>query len=168
MRTMFLYLASELGGVAVPQQPSPHAGLAKTLPETLTEAWGRFVETLVALGKSAPWPQKPLGSAAKMTPAEVKVFPQRGLVHPTRRGANFVFESPNAYLEWFWAEVPGSREWPVAGLLLYRKHVISELGYVAELVEFLEARRFVPLPLFTAGVDAHIAVRDLFTSKVAF
>jgi hypothetical protein len=43
-------------------------------------------------------------------------------------------------------------------ILLYRKHVISELPYITELVRHMEGRGLTPLPLFITGVDGHIAV----------
>jgi magnesium chelatase subunit H len=50
------------------------------------------------------------------------------------------------------------------GVLLYRKHVISELPYIPQLVQHMESQQLTPLPLFITGVDGHIAVRDSLTS----
>ncbi|EKX38555.1 hypothetical protein GUITHDRAFT_77048 [Guillardia theta CCMP2712] len=94
--------------------------------------------------------------------AEVIEAPQRGLVHPARPG--YYFKTPREYLDWYRAKFPGRESWPVAGILLYRKHVISALPYIDELVTHMETKEILPLPLFITGVDGHIAVRDFLTS----
>ncbi|CAK9004155.1 Magnesium-chelatase subunit H (Mg-protoporphyrin IX chelatase subunit H), partial [Durusdinium trenchii] len=59
-----------------------------------------------------------------------------------------------------------AEQWPVVAVLLYRKHVVSELSYIWQLVNYLEeAHQILPVPIFIQGVDAHIAVRDLLTSS---
>lgn len=45
------------------------------------------------------------------------------------------------------------------GVLLYRKHVITEQPYIAQLIETMEAEGLRPLPIFINGVEAHTVVR---------
>ena len=91
----------------------------------------------------------------------VRDTPDRGLVHPDHRG---VFSEPRAYLDWYHRHRPQSR-WPVVGLLLYRKHVITAQPYIAQLIQAFEAAQLLPLPVFINGVEAHMAVRDWMTSR---
>lgn len=46
-------------------------------------------------------------------------------------------------------------------MLLYRKHVITEQPYIAQLIETMEAEGLRPLPIFINGVEAHTVVRPL-------
>lgn len=52
----------------------------------------------------------------------------------------------------------------MVGLLLYRKHVITEQPYIGQLVRLLEAEGVIPLPIFINGVEAHTVVRDMLTT----
>lgn len=45
------------------------------------------------------------------------------------------------------------------GILLYRKHVITEQPYIAQLIECMEQYGLRPLPIFINGVEAHTVVR---------
>ena len=87
--------------------------------------------------------------------------PNLGLLHPDHEG---YFLSPRDYLAWFRRTRPDSTpergHWPVVGLLLYRKHVITEQPYIPQLIRAFEAARLVPLPIFINGVEGHMAVRD--------
>lgn len=91
--------------------------------------------------------------------------PDRGLCHPDHDG---YFPTPHDYLAWFSQIRPQSTarrdNWPVVGLLLYRKHVITGQPYIAQLIRAFEAAHLVPLPVFINGVEGHIAVRDWMTS----
>lgn len=44
------------------------------------------------------------------------------------------------------------------GILLYRKHVITEQPYIAQLIECMEQYGLRPLPIFINGVEAHTVV----------
>ena len=99
----------------------------------------------------------------------VRETPDRGLVHPDHSG---VFREPQAYLRWYHRHRPQSRTkgdaepgWPVVGLLLYRKHVITAQPYIGQLIRAFEAAELLPLPVFINGVEAHMAVRDWMTSR---
>jgi magnesium chelatase subunit H len=81
--------------------------------------------------------------------------PNIGLLHPDYAG---YFESPKQYLEWY------SKTGPVVGILLYRKHVITQQPYIPQLIRAFERAGLVPLPIFINGVEGHVAVRDLMTT----
>ncbi|MCP9841761.1 cobaltochelatase subunit CobN [Synechococcus sp. J7-Johnson] len=91
--------------------------------------------------------------------------PDLGLLHPDHEG---YFRSPSDYLAWFHRTRPQSApqqsNWPVVGLLLYRKHVITEQPYIPQLIRAFEAAQLLPLPVFINGVEGHMAVRDWMTS----
>ncbi|MFZ0407459.1 MAG: cobaltochelatase subunit CobN [Cyanobium sp.] len=91
--------------------------------------------------------------------------PDLGLCHPDHDG---YFREPRAYLAWFHRShprsAPGQANWPVVGLLLYRKHVITGQPYIPQLIRAFEAAELVPLPVFINGVEGHMAVRDWMTS----
>ncbi|QHG18688.1 magnesium chelatase subunit H [Nostoc sp. ATCC 53789] len=106
--------------------------------------------------------------------------PNIGLLHPDYQG---FFESPKAYLEWY-EKIPPSPPYkggnisppsqgglggsqatkPVIGILLYRKHVITKLPYIPQLIRSFEEAGLTPLPIFINGVEGHVAVRDLMTT----
>jgi magnesium chelatase subunit H len=96
---------------------------------------------------------------------ELHESPDLGLCHPDHPA---YFESPRAYLAWYRRHRPESRperdNWPVVGLLLYRKHVITEQPYIPQLIRAFEAAHLLPLPVFINGVEGHMAVRDWMTS----
>ncbi len=96
--------------------------------------------------------------------------PNMGLLHPDYPG---FFESPRAYLEWYHqrqkraggseGEKPLATQ-PVVGILLYRKHVITQQPYIPQLIRRFEAAGLIPLPIFINGVEGHVAVRDWMTT----
>lgn len=87
--------------------------------------------------------------------------PNLGLLHPDHPG---YLESPRQYLDWYRQTHPKVEGWPVVGLLLYRKHVITQQPYIPQLIRQFEQAELVPLPIFINGVEGHVAVRDLLTS----
>ncbi|MFN6340487.1 MAG: cobaltochelatase subunit CobN [Cyanobacteriota bacterium] len=99
------------------------------------------------------------------TIAPVRESPNLGLCHPDHDGYAL---TPREYLAWFVRTRPqsaaGRENWPVVGLLLYRKHVITGQPYIPQLIRAFEAARLVPLPVFINGVEGHMAVRDWMTS----
>jgi magnesium chelatase subunit H len=56
---------------------------------------------------------------------------------------------------------------PVVAILLYRKHVITQQGYIAQMITTFEQQGLIPLPIFINGVEAHTIVRDLLTTRYA-
>ncbi|MGB3420822.1 MAG: magnesium chelatase subunit H [Dolichospermum sp.] len=97
--------------------------------------------------------------------------PNMGLLHPDYSG---FFTSPREYLQWYLAgqvsqpHKKGGQDAhptkPVIGILLYRKHVITKLPYIPQLIRHFEKTGLIPLPIFINGVEGHVAVRDWMTS----
>ncbi|MGI0479249.1 cobaltochelatase subunit CobN [Geminocystis sp. CENA526] len=103
--------------------------------------------------------------------------PNMGLLHPDYEG---YFTSPSEYLNWYLRNDPpqpplvrGEKNsgdltkgelTPVVGILLYRKHVISKLSYIPQLIRYFEEAGLIPLPIFINGVEGHVAVRDWMTT----
>ncbi|CAJ1416496.1 unnamed protein product [Effrenium voratum] len=110
------------------------------------------------------------GDETSGNPLEVVEIPQVGLLHPARKFAfqpGPFWQSPRDYLDWYRSYKPEAftERWPRVAVLLYRKHVVSELSYIWQLVNYFEEKhQILPIPIFIQGVDAHIAVRDLLTS----
>jgi magnesium chelatase subunit H len=98
---------------------------------------------------------------------DVVITPGVGLVHPYRSG--YYWSSPKEYLEWR-LKTAGERnesyllDAPRVAVLLYRKHVISGLRYIGDLIVQMEQQGLLPIPIFINGVEAHTIVRDLLTS----
>ncbi|AFZ26151.1 cobaltochelatase CobN subunit [Cylindrospermum stagnale PCC 7417] len=98
--------------------------------------------------------------------------PNMGLLHPDYQG---FFTSPREYLEWYQKKIRTSPPFqeglggspsikPVVGILLYRKHVITKLPYIPQLISQFETAGLIPLPIFINGVEGHVAVRDWMTT----
>jgi len=105
--------------------------------------------------------EKYLGLAIGEIP-EVLETPNLGLLHPAYQG---YFESPRAYLDWYRRQEILPPTAPVVGILLYRKHVITKLPYLAQLITAFETAGLIPLPIFINGVEGHVAVRDWMTTE---
>ncbi|MTJ29949.1 magnesium chelatase subunit H [Aphanizomenon sp. UHCC 0183] len=90
--------------------------------------------------------------------------PDMGLLHPEYQG---FFRSPREYLQWYRKrdqDVGAQGLRPIIGILLYRKHVITKLPYIPQLIRYFEKVGLTPLPIFINGVEGHVAVRDWMTS----
>ena len=88
--------------------------------------------------------------------------PNLGMYHP--RLDKFM-DSPKEYVEWYkktnsWV----NEDTPRVGILLYRKHVLSDQQYLGNLIKLMESESILPIPVYINGVEAHTVVRDLFTS----
>jgi magnesium chelatase subunit H len=109
---------------------------------------------------------------------ELQVTPDVGLLHPltnrNRNGRKY-FESPASYLSWRLSESARAlsheqgfklapADSPRVAVLLYRKHVITELRYIMDLITYMEGQGVMPIPIFINGVEAHTIVRDILTS----
>jgi magnesium chelatase subunit H len=165
--TMFTKLGEELGGLS-PSTPLIQVGAERktaavnpflNFVQLLQEVLQRFV-SMWEVGK---FPTEDDSNGLNGIVPGVKEVPNRGLIHPDREG--HYFSGPASYLQWYRSRNPDSVAWPTIGILLYRKHVISELPYIPELIRFMESSQLTPLPIFITGVDGHIAVRDLITSE---
>lgn len=92
--------------------------------------------------------------------------PNIGLLHPDYQG---YFESPREYLKWYVKEGRGKEftntsQNLVVGILLYRKHVVTQQPYIPQLIRCFEDAGLIPLPIFINGVEGHVAVRDWMTT----
>lgn len=110
---------------------------------------------------------------------ELVVTPDVGITHPVRKhvtGTSPYFESPSAYITWRLSKSAkedarkqkfqlAPDDAPRAAVLLYRKHVITELRYIDDLITIMEAQGIIPIPIFINGVEAHTIVRDLLTTE---
>src|SRR4028118_2081923 len=112
--------------------------------------------------------EKYLGVKVGEIPPPIET-PNMGLLHPDYEG---YFESPWKYLEWYqgrsqesevFTAIPNT-QFPVVGILLYRKHVITKQPYIPQLIRHFEQAGLTPLPIFINGVEGHVAVRDWMTS----
>ncbi|MBD1845005.1 magnesium chelatase subunit H [Cyanobacteria bacterium FACHB-63] len=92
--------------------------------------------------------------------AEPIETPNIGLLHPDYSG---YFESPKQYLDWYHQRF--NSDHPTVGILLYRKHVITNQQYIPKLIRAFEKADLIPVPIFINGVEGHVAVRDLMTTE---
>ncbi|NEQ21214.1 MAG: magnesium chelatase subunit H [Microcoleus sp. SIO2G3] len=104
--------------------------------------------------------EKYLGLKVGEIPPPVET-PNMGLLHPDYEG---YFESPRKYLDWYRQAKPETWHFPVVGLLLYRKHIVTKQPYIPQLIGHFEKAGLTPLPIFINGVEGHVAVRDWMTS----
>jgi len=93
---------------------------------------------------------------------DVRSIESKGVIHPS---TSQIFSTPAEYMQWYLQTFPSRTSWPRIGVLLYRKHVISKLGYIDQLVEQFEQNQLLPIPVFITGVESHIIVRDYFTTE---
>ena len=103
--------------------------------------------------------EKYLGLTVGEIPPPVET-PNMGLLHPNYSG---YFKSPREYLNWYQTQ-NSSSDHPIVGILLYRKHVITQQAYIPQLIRQFEEGGLIPLPIFINGVEGHVAVRDWMTS----
>ena len=119
------------------------------------------------------------GTGTDVALPDLEVTPDVGLLHPLlmrRPGPARYFISPNEYVRWresdecsalaaearFTLAPPDA---PRVAVLLYRKHVITGLKYIDDLLTMMEDQGLFPIPIFINGVEAHTIVRDLLTSR---
>ncbi|QDZ18489.1 subunit H of magnesium-chelatase [Chloropicon primus] len=94
---------------------------------------------------------------------QVTEMPNQGCVHPDTPE---IFESPAKYLDWYESSGPlKGKGAPRVGVLLYRKHVLTDQQYIPQLIRYFEQDGLVPVPIFINGVEAHTVVRDLLTTR---
>ena len=98
-------------------------------------------------------------------PSEVRETPLTGITHPKLSLFDPAAASPRAYCEWYEREHSWVDEnTPRVGILLYRKHVITEQKYIGSLISIMEQQGIMPVPIFINGVEAHTIVRDQLTT----
>jgi magnesium chelatase subunit H len=85
----------------------------------------------------------PSGAPPPPPPVET---PPTGCLHPDAPGV--YFSGPADYMRWYRlnGRLREVREAPVVGVLLYRKHVITEQPYIPQLISQLEDEGIIPVP----------------------
>lgn len=91
----------------------------------------------------------------------VKETPNMGLLHPDYDG---YFGDPGSYETWYQSTFGDRTHWPRVGMLLYRKHVITQQKYIPQLIRAFEQAKLIPIPIFLNGVEGHVALRDWLTT----
>jgi magnesium chelatase subunit H len=103
-------------------------------------------------------------------PAALIEYPQQGVFHPdlvTRtpewlekgdKNTGFsavapnYMSSPRDYCRWYEATHSWVNEdTPRVGILLYRKHVVTEQGYIPNMIKLFESNNIMPIPVFING-----------------
>ena len=102
------------------------------------------------------------GQALEVAP--VAVIPTMGCFD-ARSGS--LFATPDEYLKWASRHGHYKRGQPLIAVLGMRKHVVQRLGYLAELLQALEARGFATLPIFVSGIEADRKSTRLNSSHVS-
>jgi cobalamin biosynthesis Mg chelatase CobN len=97
---------------------------------------------------------KASSSVAAPQPAPIVEHPQQGVFHPRLLGRpeGDYMTSPREYAEWYerthsWV----TEDTPRVGILLYRKHVVTEQGYIPNMITLLESQGMMPIPVFING-----------------
>ncbi|MEB3123752.1 MAG: magnesium chelatase subunit H [Snowella sp.] len=91
--------------------------------------------------------------------------PNMGLLHPEYQG---YFTSPQTYLNWYLEQFKiedSNTKSGIVTILIYRKHVITKIKYIAKLIRYFEAENLIPIPIFINGVEGHVVVRDWLTTR---
>jgi magnesium chelatase subunit H len=61
-------------------------------------------------------------------------------------------DNPKKYEEWYLKTHPWvSEDTPRVGVLLYRKHVVTQQGYIPNLITLMESQGIMPIPIFITG-----------------
>ena len=98
--------------------------------------------------------------------AKLVETPNVAFYHPDLFEIEGYVEKALTYTTWYeqthsWV----NEDTPRVGLLLYRKHVLSDQAYIGNLIGLLEDQGLMPIPVFITGVEAHVIVRDIFVTK---
>jgi len=110
-----------------------------------------------AFGLRAVGPSASSAAAAPVLPAALVEFPQQGLFHPDLPST--YLSSPREYCAWYEASHPWvTADTPRVGILLYRKHVITEQGYIPNMIKLMESNGIMPIPMFINGVEGHLSL----------
>jgi magnesium chelatase subunit H len=135
-----------------------NAGGAGNVLDAFTHLARKYLGAPPASAAAAPTKAR----AQPLPPVEV---PLTGCYHPDLVASRRYIASPRDYLSWYRAAKAPAANAPVVALLLYRKHVVTQLPYLAQLVRTMEGEGLIPLPIFISGVEAHAIVRDALTSR---
>lgn len=97
----------------------------------------------------------------RLLPVEPVVeVPMMGLYHPDAPG---FFKDVKSFRDWERSFNPKSKTQnpkSTVGLLFFRKHLVQERGYIDDVIRAFENAGLSALPMFVAGIEAHVAVRD--------
>ncbi|MCS6782189.1 MAG: magnesium chelatase subunit H [Gloeomargarita sp. SKYBB_i_bin120] len=89
--------------------------------------------------------------------------PLMGLYHPD---APHFFKDLKSYRQWQAKRTHShGRETYTVALLFFRKHLLQERSYIDALIRAMEAADLQVLPIFVAGVEGHVVVRDWLTQE---
>jgi magnesium chelatase subunit H len=94
-----------------------------------------------------------LSSVSKASVANKLVeAPNTAFYHPDLFEKRGYVEIGNEYIKWYkemhsWV----TKDTPRVGLLLYRKHVLSEQPYIGNLIKLMETQGIMPIPVFITG-----------------
>ncbi len=83
--------------------------------------------------------------------------PLMGLYHPD---APDLFHDVKAFRRWRDRRGKPQSAAGTIGLLFFRKHLLQDRGYITDVLRALEARKLYVYPVFVAGIESHVAVRD--------
>jgi magnesium chelatase subunit H len=75
------------------------------------------------------------------------------------RSAQF-FNDPRDYLKWAEKQKKYKKGQPLVALMAFRKHVVQGQQYLYDTIAALENEGLAVLPIFTSGIEAHVAVRE--------
>ena len=148
-------------------------GLPESAPKSVEDDDGSLVAKVKKTVSSVlGTASSTVGSPGSKPPKET---PALGCYHPDIELARAPWpETTGDYLRWYDARDPSVSPFgftplpadaPTVAVLLYRKHVITQQPYLADLVRALEASGVKPVPIFINGVEAHTVVRDLLTTE---
>ena len=89
--------------------------------------------------------------------------PSTAFYHPALYETQGYIQSRSQYVDWYekthtWV----NKDTPRVGVLLYKKHVLSDQAYIGNMLTLMETQGIMPIPVFITGVEAHVIVRDVF------
>jgi magnesium chelatase subunit H len=130
--------------------------LRDTLGQKLTVA---LVQMIPMMG--CFYPTTTLNAKANGNPPP-NPLPRGGMNDPLSEGQAGVhfFNDPAAYLKWAQKEKKYKKGQPLVALMAFRKHVVQGQPYLYDTITALEKEGLAVLPIFTSGIEAHVAVRE--------
>jgi magnesium chelatase subunit H len=87
-------------------------------------------------------------------------IPTMGAYHPD---APEFFKDVKALDKWLAKRDKNAHRAGRVGILMFRKHLIQERSYIDDTIRAFEAANLQPVPVFVAGIEGHVAVREWFT-----
>ncbi len=87
-------------------------------------------------------------------------IPMMGAYHPD---APDFFKDVKALDKWLAKRDKNVKREGRVGILMFRKHLVQERSYIDDTIRAFEAANLQPVPVFVAGIEGHVAVREWFT-----